>query len=40
MTNPFGAVQSTKNPAYRDVLYAEELIGPDIVDTMAPPRRW
>ncbi|HLZ80749.1 MAG TPA: transaldolase family protein, partial [Ktedonobacteraceae bacterium] len=25
---------STKNPAYRDVLYAEELIGPDTVDTM------
>src|SRR5258708_3439949 len=25
---------STKHPAYRDVLYAEELIGPNTVDTM------
>src|SRR4051794_36244915 len=24
---------STKNPAYRDVLYVEELIGPDTVNT-------
>jgi transaldolase len=28
------ASTSTKNPAYRDVLYAEELIGPDTVNTM------
>jgi transaldolase len=28
------ASTSTKNPAYRDVLYVEELIGPDIVNTM------
>jgi transaldolase/glucose-6-phosphate isomerase len=28
------ASTSTKNPKYRDVLYAEELIGPDTVDTM------
>ncbi len=28
------ASTSTKNKAYRDVLYAEELIGPDTVDTM------
>src|SRR5260370_20856780 len=28
------ACTSTKNPAYRDVLYAEELIGPNTVDTM------
>jgi len=28
------ASTSTKNPAYRDVLYAEELIGPDTVDTL------
>jgi len=28
------ASTSTKNPAYRDILYAEELIGPDTVDTM------
>jgi len=30
------ASTSTKNPAYRDVLYAEELIGPETVDTMPP----
>ena len=30
------ASTSTKNPDYRDVLYAEELIGPDTVDTMPP----
>jgi transaldolase len=28
------ASTSTKNPAYRDVKYAEALIGPDTVDTM------
>jgi len=28
------ASTSTKNPEYRDVLYVEELIGPDTVDTM------
>jgi transaldolase len=28
------ASTSTKNPAYRDTLYVEELIGPDTVDTM------
>jgi len=28
------ASTSTKNPAYRDVLYVEELIGPQTVDTM------
>ena len=27
---------STKNPQYRDVLYVEELIGPDTIDTMTP----
>jgi transaldolase len=31
---PLWASTSTKNSAYRDVLYAEELIGPDTVDTM------
>jgi transaldolase len=31
---PLWASTSTKNPAYRDILYAEELIGPDTVDTM------
>jgi transaldolase len=28
------ASTSTKNPAYKDVLYVEELIGPDTVNTM------
>jgi len=28
------ASTSTKNPAYRDVMYVEALIGPDTVDTM------
>jgi transaldolase len=28
------ASTSTKNPAYRDVMYVEELIGPQTVDTM------
>jgi transaldolase len=28
------ASTSTKNPAYRDVLYVEQLIGPDTVNTM------
>src|SRR5215469_14318439 len=31
---PLWASTSTKNPAYRDVLYVEELIGPNTVDTM------
>jgi transaldolase/glucose-6-phosphate isomerase len=30
------ASTSTKNPAYRDVIYVEELIGEDTVDTMPP----
>src|SRR5258708_32082058 len=30
------ASTGTKNPAYRDVVYVEELIGPDTVNT-APP---
>jgi len=30
------ASTSTKNPAYRDILYAEQLIGPATVDTMTP----
>ena len=33
---PLWASTSTKNPAYRDVVYVEELIGPDTVDTMPP----
>jgi transaldolase len=28
------ASTSTKNPAYRDVMYVEELVGPDTVNTM------
>jgi transaldolase len=31
---PLWASTSTKNPAYRDVVYVEELIGPHTVDTM------
>lgn len=31
------ASTSTKNPAYRDVRYVEELIGPDTVNTMPEP---
>jgi transaldolase / glucose-6-phosphate isomerase len=30
------ASTSTKNPAYSDVMYVEELIGPDTVNTMPP----
>jgi len=33
---PLWASTSTKNPAYRDVLYVEELIGPDTVNTVPP----
>jgi len=33
------ASTSTKNPQYSDVLYVEELIGPDTVNTM-PPATW
>jgi transaldolase len=31
---PLWASTSTKNPAYRDVMYVESLIGPDTVNTM------
>jgi transaldolase len=30
------ASTSTKNPNYRDVIYIEELIGPDTVNTVPP----
>jgi transaldolase/glucose-6-phosphate isomerase len=30
------ASTSSKNPAYRDVMYVEELIGPDTVNTLPP----
>lgn len=33
---PLWASTSTKNPAYRDVIYLEELIGPDTVNTVPP----
>ena len=33
---PLWASTSTKNPAYRDVLYIEELIGADTINTMPP----
>jgi len=33
---PLWASTSTKNAAYRDVMYVEELIGPDTVNTMPP----
>ncbi|WP_028059231.1 transaldolase [Candidatus Solirubrobacter pratensis] len=31
---PLWASTSTKNPEYRDVMYVEELVGPDTVNTM------
>ena len=33
---PLWASTSTKNPAYRDVMYVEQLIGPDTVNTIPP----
>ena len=33
---PLWASTSAKNPAYRDVVYVEDLIGPDTVNTMPP----
>jgi transaldolase len=33
---PLWASTSTKNAAYRDVLYVEQLIGPDTVNTLPP----
>jgi transaldolase len=33
---PLWASTSTKNPAYRDVVYIEELIGPHTVNTVPP----
>jgi len=33
---PLWASTSTKNPHYRDVLYVENLIGPDTVNTLPP----
>jgi transaldolase len=36
MQRPLWASTSSKNPAYRDVMYVEQLIGPDTVNTMPP----
>ena len=36
LQRPLWASTSTKNPAYRDVIYVEALIGPDTVNTMPP----
>jgi transaldolase len=36
LQRPLWASTSTKNPAYSDVLYVEQLIGPDTVNTMPP----
>jgi transaldolase len=36
LQRPLWASTSAKNPAYRDVMYVEELIGPDTVNTMPP----
>jgi transaldolase len=33
---PLWASTGTKNPAYSDILYVQELIGPDTVNTMPP----
>ncbi|MDB4906436.1 MAG: Transaldolase [Gemmatimonadetes bacterium] len=33
---PLWASTSTKNPSYRDVIYVEQLIGPDTVNTLPP----
>jgi len=36
LQRPLWASTSTKNPNYRDVMYIEDLIGPDTVNTMPP----
>jgi transaldolase len=33
---PLWASTSTKNPAYRDVMYVEQLIGPNTINTLPP----
>jgi len=33
---PLWASTGTKNPAYSDIIYVQELIGPDSVNTMPP----
>lgn len=36
LQRPLWASTSTKNPAYPDTLYVDELIGPDTINTMPP----
>ena len=36
MQRPLWASTSTKNPAYRDVMYVEQLVGPHTVNTLPP----
>jgi transaldolase len=36
LQQPLWASTGVKNPAYRDVMYVEELTGPDTVNTMPP----
>jgi transaldolase len=36
LQRPLWASTSTKNPAYRDTIYVEELIGPSTVNTLPP----
>lgn len=37
LQRPLWASTSTKNPAYSDTLYIDELVGRDTVNTLAPP---
>ena len=37
LQRPLWASTSTKNPAYSDTLYVDELVGRDTVNTLAPP---
>ena len=36
LQRPLWASTSSKNPAYRDVIYVEQLVGPNTVNTMPP----
>jgi transaldolase len=36
LQRPLWASTGVKNPAYRDVMYVEQLVGPDTVNTMPP----
>jgi transaldolase len=37
LQRPLWASTSTKNPAYSDTLYVDELVGRDTINTLAPP---